>query len=403
MSVPGAPLHRDAREGGEAETAVTEDPRWHARLLEVMPDAVVGTDPSHRITEWNPAAERLYGYSAAEAIGRPARELALFEGDESHRVLEAELDRNGWARRELRAQRPSGDVIDVELTVTVVRDERGATTGFLGIHRDVTDRRRVGDEHRRLSAIVQNSSDFSGTCDLEDERVGVLIVDDHAAIRESIALAFEQDGGFRIAGLAGSLAEARTKLDGVDVAIIDLGLPDGSGAELADLRAANPRAQPLVLSATVDRSSTAQAVERGAAAVLCKTAHLHQIVEAVRRLRAGETLIPLTETVELLRFAGRERERASSAQRLIDSLTAREREVLQLLADGLDGAAVASRLHISPRTQRNHVANILSKLGVHSQLQALVFALRHGVVTVRGASAPAEDDANASFGAARRW
>lgn len=180
-------------------------------------------------------------------------------------------------------------------------------------------------------------------------------------------------------------------LDGVDVAIIDPGLPDGVGTELVDdLRAANPQAQALVLSATVDRAATARAVESGAAAVLSKTTHLHQIVSAVRRLRAGETLIPLEETVDLLRFAGRERERVREERRLIDALTPREIEVLQLLADGLDSRGVASRLHISPRTQRNHVASILGKLRVHSQLQAVVFALRHGVVELRGGPAPGD-------------
>jgi DNA-binding NarL/FixJ family response regulator len=133
----------------------------------------------------------------------------------------------------------------------------------------------------------------------------------------------------------------------------------------------------------------ARAVERGAAAVLHKATHLHDVVAAVRRLRAGETLIPLDEVVELLRVAGRAREREIDELRLIGSLTTREREVLQLLADGLDTSRIAARLHISPRTQRNHVANILAKLRVHSQLQALVFALRHGIVEVpRGVPDP---------------
>ena len=168
------------------------------------------------------------------------------------------------------------------------------------------------------------------------------------------------------------------------MAIIDLVLPDGDGSDLiAELRDVNPNAQALVLSANVDRSAAARAVEKGAAGVLSKITHLHEVVDAVRRLLAGETLIPLDEVVELLRFAGRERERELDERRLIETLTAREREVLQLLADGLDGPAMAARLYISPRTQRNHVANILGKLRVHSQLQAVIFGLRHGIVVLR--------------------
>jgi DNA-binding NarL/FixJ family response regulator len=215
------------------------------------------------------------------------------------------------------------------------------------------------------------------------ERVRVLLVDDHAATREAMSLAFAEDDGFAVVAQAASLAEARSMLDGVDVAIIDLGLPDGDGAELiAELRAANADAQALVLSAHIDRAATARAVEKGASAVLGKVTHLHEIVSAVRRLQAGETLIPLDEVVELLRLASRNRERALADRGLAERLTPREREVLQLMADGLDGHRIAASLHITPRTQRNHVANILTKLCVHSQLQAVLFGVRHGLVSV---------------------
>jgi DNA-binding NarL/FixJ family response regulator len=217
------------------------------------------------------------------------------------------------------------------------------------------------------------------------ERVRVLLVDDHAAIREAMALAFAfaEDDGFVVAGQAGTLAEARTMLDGIDVAIVDLRLPDGSGADLIpELQANGSDARALVLSADVDRIGTARAVEKGAAAVLDKSTHLHDVVAAVRRLRAGETLIPLEEVIELLRLAGREREREAEERHLAESLTPREREILQLLAEGLDGRRSAARLHISPRTHRNHVANILAKLGVHSQLQAVVLAVQCGMVDV---------------------
>ncbi len=91
----------------------------------------------------------------------------------------------------------------------------------------------------------------------------------------------------------------------------------------------------------------------------------------------------LEEVVELLRFAGSRREQEDEARRAIARLTAREKELLQALAEGLDGQEIAARLTISPVTERNHMANIFAKLGVHSRLQALVFALRHGVVEIR--------------------
>ena len=94
--------------------------------------------------------------------------------------------------------------------------------------------------------------------------VRVLLVDDHAAIREAMALAFAEDDGFVVAGQAGSLAEARAALHDVDVLIVGLTLPDGYGGDLIpELRAANPDAHALVLSAHVDYAATARAVEKG--------------------------------------------------------------------------------------------------------------------------------------------
>jgi DNA-binding NarL/FixJ family response regulator len=86
---------------------------------------------------------------------------------------------------------------------------------------------------------------------------------------------------------------------------------------------------------------------------LNKTTHLDEVVENVRRLRAGETLMPLEEVVELLRFASSRREEEHEAHRAISRLSPREREVLKLLAEGLDSEGIAERLHISLRTERN--------------------------------------------------
>src|SRR5919107_1684086 len=114
--------------------------------------------------------------------------------------------------------------------------------------------------------------------------VRVLLVEDHAAVREAVAASFERQAGFEVVGQAGSLGAARRLLaEGipVDVAVVDLGLPDGHGGDLIeDLRAANPEAQALVLSVSLDRAETARAVQSGAAGVLHKTAHLDEVVGA---------------------------------------------------------------------------------------------------------------------------
>jgi DNA-binding NarL/FixJ family response regulator len=217
------------------------------------------------------------------------------------------------------------------------------------------------------------------------EETRILLVEDHASFREAAASVFEQEPGFEVVGQAGSLAEARKILeDGAaakaDVAIIDLGLPDGYGGELIkELREAHPQAQALVLSATLERSEVARAVEAGAAAVLHKSEGIEKVVEDVRRLRAGETLLSLQEVVELVRFASSRRDQEREEREALERLTPREIEVLEALAEGLDGKEIARRLSISTTTERNHMASILAKLGVHSRLQALVFALRHGI------------------------
>ena len=147
----------------------------------------------------------------------------------------------------------------------------------------------------------------------------VLLVDDHAAFREPLAFMFDQQPDFEVVAQAGSLAEARRVLDGIDLAVVDLSLPDGNGTELiGELRAANPHGMVLVLTASAQRGAYARAVEAGAARVLNKSASIKDVIEASRRLAAGETAL---STDELVRLAGeRDRETWSA----IENLTPRE-------------------------------------------------------------------------------
>jgi DNA-binding NarL/FixJ family response regulator len=222
---------------------------------------------------------------------------------------------------------------------------------------------------------------LNGAAPVGERKARVLLVEDHTAVREAIAALFEREEDFEVVGQASTLAEARELLHDVDVAVIDLGLPDGYGGDLIrDLRAASPRAQALVLSATLDRGEIARAIDSGAAGTLDKSVGIDEVVETVRRLRGGETLLAADELADLLRVAGRRREQERTDRQAIERLTPREHEVLQALAQGLHSQAIADRLHITLRTERNHVASILSKLGVHSQLQAVLLALRYAIV-----------------------
>ena len=211
----------------------------------------------------------------------------------------------------------------------------------------------------------------------------VLLVDDHATFREPLSFMFDREPEFEVVAQAGSLEEAREALQGVDLAVVDQDLPDGDGTELiGPLRAANPRCLVLVLTASADREAHARAVEAGAAGVLHKSARVGEVVQSARRLVAGESLLSAEEVVDLLRLADQRRQRDREAQRTIERLTPREREVLQALADGLSDKEISENLHVGVGTVRNHLVSVFGKLGINSRLQALVFALRHGVVEI---------------------
>ena len=214
----------------------------------------------------------------------------------------------------------------------------------------------------------------------------ILLVEDHASFRQTLAFVFDQQPEFEVVAQAGTLAEARRTMEGLeaDLGVIDLTLPDGEGTELIEeLCEANPYFAALVLTASLDRTEHARAVEAGAAGVLHKSADVDTILDATRRLGDGETLLSEEELIALLRLAGENREVEVEARASIEQITPREKEVLQKLAEGLSNKEIATSLHMSVDTERTHMMNILNKLGVHSRLQALVFAARHGLVEIR--------------------
>jgi len=226
---------------------------------------------------------------------------------------------------------------------------------------------------------------------IEDHKRGnatrILLVEDHASFRQALAFMFEREEEFIVVGQAGSLAEARALLrklsDGVDVAVVDLALPDGDGYGLIEELSSRPGVMTLVLSASLEPARFARAVEAGASGVLHKSAAIGDIVEGVRRLRDGEALLSPAEVIEMLRMVSRQRQEEYEARRAIERLTPREKQVLEALGEGLDSKDIAEKLNITVETERTHMVNILGKLDVHSRLQALVFAARHGLVEIR--------------------
>jgi DNA-binding NarL/FixJ family response regulator len=199
----------------------------------------------------------------------------------------------------------------------------------------------------------------------------LLLVDDHASSREPLALLLSAETGIERVIQASSVAEAKTHLAETDLAIVDLGLPDGDGvAVIQQLRHLRPSAPILVLTASYDRQLFTRALAAGAAAVLHKTISLEDLRRALTRAVAGESPLTATEPASVFTSSG-------GSWRL----SPREHDVLQALADGLTDKEIGQRLGIGTETVRTHMAGIFAKLGVESRLQALAFAVRHGLVS----------------------
>jgi DNA-binding NarL/FixJ family response regulator len=220
-----------------------------------------------------------------------------------------------------------------------------------------------------------------------NERIGqeirVVLVDDHLAFRQPLAFMLMREPDITIIGQAGSVAEARPLLPDADIALIDLDLPDGEGLDLIHaLQSVNPKAIALVLTGSCSNLAMARAVEAGAASVIHKSRPVSEIMDAIRRLQAGESLLSVRETIDMFRLVTQQREQDRAAQATIGRLTPREHEVLQTLAAGLSNREIAHELLVSTQTVRTHMFSMLHKLGVDSRLKAVVFGLQHDLVTI---------------------
>ncbi|MER7008657.1 response regulator transcription factor [Dactylosporangium sp. NPDC000555] len=205
----------------------------------------------------------------------------------------------------------------------------------------------------------------------------VLIVEDHQVVAEGLAALLNEHPELRVVALASSVGEVEhlSDVERVDVALCDFWLPDGTGAEaVAALRAHQPDAAIVFLSADQSDQVILTALEAGAAGYLVKSAGGADVAEAVRRAVDGEILVPARQLAKLL---SRRRENARRSQehaRRLDSLTPRERQILALMTEGMDNRDIARELSISYTTVRSHVRHLLSKLGARSKLEAVVRA-----------------------------
>ena len=217
--------------------------------------------------------------------------------------------------------------------------------------------------------------------------IRIILVDDHATLREALVILLDREPDMMVVGEAGSVSETQQLLANevpADVAVVDLTLPDGQGTDVVEAFLHSRAVEAvLVLTALDELHDRARAVAAGALGVLHKSVPTADIIVAIRRLHQGEALFTPGQIIELLRTEGEHQEKKRNAQSALSQLTPREVEVVRVLAEGLSDKEVADRLCIASKTVRVHVTNILDKLGLESRLQLVLFAARHGLVDVR--------------------
>jgi two-component system response regulator DevR len=207
-------------------------------------------------------------------------------------------------------------------------------------------------------------------------RVRVFLLDDHEIVRRGIADLLETEPDITVVGEASTAAEALRRIPAVqpDVAVLDARLPDGSGIDVCrDIRSSQPSVRCLILTSYDDEDAIFAAVMAGASGYLLKQIRGNSLVDAIRQVAAGKSLLDPSVTERLL---ARLRDGQPRDERLA-SLTEREREILDLIAEGLTNRQIGERLFLAEKTVKNYVSALLAKLGLQRRTQAAVYGVQH--------------------------
>ncbi len=205
---------------------------------------------------------------------------------------------------------------------------------------------------------------------MTDRQIRVLIVEDHQIVADGLTALLNDQKDMTVVGNVATVAESAPAAAELspDVVLLDFRLTDGTGADAAAaIRRVNTTAKHIFLTREDSDVARLAALESGASGFIHKSKAAGEVVDAIRMVAGGATLITPNTIASLLN-----RRRESDSQR--ESLTSREKEVLRLMAEGLPSREIASRLGISYATVRTHIRSLGAKLGVHSKLQAIVKA-----------------------------
>jgi DNA-binding NarL/FixJ family response regulator len=208
--------------------------------------------------------------------------------------------------------------------------------------------------------------------------IRVAIVDDHSMVAEGLARIISREADFELVGTAVSVAGAMALIESTapEVVLMDYGLPDGDGASATEVIVARwPNTKVVLLSGSGEPDLLSRAIEAGCAGYLDKSRPWAEVAAAVRSAASGR---PVMRSEDLVALFSRLR---SPPERQTRWLTAREMEVLRLMAHGRSTEEIGATLFVALNTVRNHVSSILTKLGAHSKLEAVAIAARDHVIS----------------------
>jgi DNA-binding NarL/FixJ family response regulator len=203
--------------------------------------------------------------------------------------------------------------------------------------------------------------------------IRVFLLDDHEVVRHGLRDMLEREGDIEVVGESGLATEATHRIPALrpDVAVLDARLPDGSGIDVCrDVRSVDPSIQALILTSFEDDEALFAAIMAGAAGYVLKQIRGTDLVEAVRRVAAGQSLLDPAVTQRVLERIRRGPEQPDELR----SLTEQERRILALVAEGLTNREIAGRMFLAEKTVKNYVSSLLAKLGLERRTQAAVLA-----------------------------
>ena len=214
------------------------------------------------------------------------------------------------------------------------------------------------------------------------EEIRVVLVDDHDVFRAGLRHLLESHGFDVVGDAADGDSALRVVAESLpDVVLMDIHMPGMNGVEATRrLAAAAPLVRVVILSMSADEADVTEAIMAGACGYLLKDTKIERLAEGIRAAVAGESLISPSVAAQLLTRFREHRTPAAHADGIEAELTERELEVLRLVAQGKDNAAIAAELVLSPKTVKNHISSILRKLQMENRIQAAVYAIQSGLV-----------------------